>query len=334
MVGEEKRCIMGAHESLCLSPRSSSEATVETPQAAQRLFQLARSGNVAGMNALKQKCKHLPLNARNEEGQTLLHIAARYGHTEFCRELLRQNLTAWPNKEGQLPKDVALLGGYTECAALFAGANAPVADDVEGAEYAAKQHTELYTGDEKHPAEQHKELYTGDDKHPALQGNALGLGFVVILDGKPGKALFQVKLGDLCWKSQTSGEVPSRSLAETHTSRTLFQVSHPPASAPFPPDLRCEIVMEYHERLRVWGIRHDGWCLVGRVNRKNLHLHQEGWVPGQQRTPPVNPCPLRPSHHCLTPASVLLSFTLDNVLSASVPTRHDSRNFAPQVTSH
>ena len=205
LLGEENGCIMGAQESSSYSrsasaetveipqvkalfqalgvpgagrSRSSSpEPTVDVPQVTQRLFQLARSGNVAGMNALKHKCKHLPLNVSNAEGQTLLHVAARYGHTDFCAELLRQNLVAKPNPDGQMPKDVALLGGYAECAAVFAGADTPVADEEEDGEYIGTTH---------------KALYTRDDSHPALMGNELGLGFAVILDGKPGKSLYEV----------------------------------------------------------------------------------------------------------------------------------------------
>ena len=176
---------MGALESLCNAGREfpPDKATIETPETAERLFQLARSGNVGGMNALQHKFQkaytHLPLNVTNAEGQTLMHVAARQGHTEFCRELLRQNLVERPNKEGQLPKDVALLGGYSECAAMFAGANAPVADEEEDSPAYIPKH--------------HKALYTGDvDTHPALEGNELGLGFALILDGKPGKSMYQV----------------------------------------------------------------------------------------------------------------------------------------------
>ena len=247
--------------------RTTSHATAATPQTAPKLFQLARSGNVKGLHALDQKCTHLPLDARNAEGETLLHVAARYGHTDFAGELLRREVAAQPNRHGDLPKDVALLGGYAECAALFSPA--PVTDEEEDSDN--DLHSKKTRG-----ATKHQELYTGDDSHPALRGNPLGIGFAVILDGKPGKSLFE-------------------------------RVDIAP-HLPFPPDLRSEIIMEYHEQFKVYGVRLDGWCLVGRVHKDNLHLHQEGWVPGQQRPPRVNPCPLRPSPRLLALASDLLLF--------------------------
>ncbi|HEX9171465.1 MAG TPA: ankyrin repeat domain-containing protein [Telluria sp.] len=100
----------------------------ETLDFIRGLFGLVRAGDAAGMRAAVEK--GVPVNFRNEKGDSLIMLASYHGHLETCAVL--HEAGADPNvanDQGQTPLAGAAYKGFVEIAELLLKHGA----DVEGA---------------------------------------------------------------------------------------------------------------------------------------------------------------------------------------------------------
>ena len=92
------------------------------------VFGLVRSGDDASLRAMVEK--GLPVNFRNEKGDSLIMLASYHGHLETCRVLLEAGADPnVPNDQGQAPLAGAAYKGYLDIAELLLAHGA----DIEGA---------------------------------------------------------------------------------------------------------------------------------------------------------------------------------------------------------
>lgn len=85
---------------------------------ARRAFQLARSGDAAGLSALLKA--GMPADARNENGDSLLMLASYHGHLEAAGLLLKRGADPeLRNDRGQTPLAGAAFKGNEAMVALL-----------------------------------------------------------------------------------------------------------------------------------------------------------------------------------------------------------------------
>ncbi|KAL4248984.1 Ankyrin repeat-containing domain superfamily protein [Abortiporus biennis] len=106
------------------SPRSG-ELPAETIQFAHRMFDAARNGDVPLLKTALEA--RLPINLTNQQGNTILMLAAYAGHTELTKLLISRGADVnRPNDRGQSPLAGAVFKGYDEIVkALVAGGANP-----------------------------------------------------------------------------------------------------------------------------------------------------------------------------------------------------------------
>jgi len=92
------------------------------------VFGLVRSGDDASLRAMVEK--GLPVNFRNEKGDSLIMLASYHGHLDTCRVLLQAGADPnVPNDQGQTPLAGAAYKGFVEIAELLLAHGA----NIEGA---------------------------------------------------------------------------------------------------------------------------------------------------------------------------------------------------------
>lgn len=85
----------------------------DTLRLARQVFQWVRAGEMGALEPLLNQ--GLPANLRNEQGDSLLMLAAYHGHAEVVRALLRAGADAeLANDRGQTPLAGASFKGYLD----------------------------------------------------------------------------------------------------------------------------------------------------------------------------------------------------------------------------
>lgn len=102
----------------------SDDVPAQITELAERVFDMARSGNTATLAAYLDA--GVPVNLTNSAGDTLLMLAAYHGHPTTVQALTRRGADAdRPNDRGQTPLAGAVFKGEDEVVRLLveAGAN-------------------------------------------------------------------------------------------------------------------------------------------------------------------------------------------------------------------
>lgn len=107
---------------------------VDVPPEAARLLALAEAGDAAGFEALLDAAPGLAPDARNEEGETVLHLACLYGHEPIVRACLQRGADANAiDEDCATPAHNACAGGFLGIVRLLVAARAQLqATDADG----------------------------------------------------------------------------------------------------------------------------------------------------------------------------------------------------------
>ncbi|WP_037606137.1 ankyrin repeat domain-containing protein [Streptacidiphilus rugosus] len=111
----------------------------EVVELAGKVFDLARSGDAAGLAAYLDA--GVPADLTNEKGDTLLMLAAYHAHAEAVRTLLERGADAdRANDRGQTPLAGAVFKGAADVVAALLAAGA----DPDAGEPSARQAAQMF----------------------------------------------------------------------------------------------------------------------------------------------------------------------------------------------
>ena len=97
----------------------------QTLQLAREVFQRVRAGDLAALQPLLDR--GLPPNLRNEQGDSLLMLAAYHGHAPLVAALLRAGADpSLANDRGQTPMAGAAYKGFLDVVRALLDGGAPV----------------------------------------------------------------------------------------------------------------------------------------------------------------------------------------------------------------
>lgn len=104
-------------------PPESSDLDDQLAELAGRLFDMARNGDTAALDAYLDA--GVPVNLRNQTGDTLLMLAAYHGHADTVSALLSRGADPnLPNDRGQSPLAGAVFKSNDEVVAALVAAGA------------------------------------------------------------------------------------------------------------------------------------------------------------------------------------------------------------------